>query len=357
MKKKTKILFAIAFGLLAVLGASVYATGGALQGRFTTAGNELTVDVSSSTPRTDIVVAGDADVSFSTYRFTTVGEAMVVDKLAIKAKGSITAVTTVTIEYEDSSGATVRSSASTSAGKATFTGLDFYLPMDESVNLMVYGDVNAIGSGSTSGDYVQLVFDKANFRAVGQDTGTVYKTLSFTATSEPNKMYVYATKPTVSLDSSSPSGARTVSSNDTVFIFDIAADSAADLTVDSLRINLTSDADFATTASASARIINADTRSALEAPVNVSFTDSSHASLYWTDDFRIDAGTTLRIEIQVDTSSLLDEDAGVDDPLTFSIDLGTPTSAGGLTWRDGYADVTWLGNVTTSTLTSNVLNY
>ncbi len=34
MKTKTKILFTVAFGLLAVLGASVYASGGSLQGKF-----------------------------------------------------------------------------------------------------------------------------------------------------------------------------------------------------------------------------------------------------------------------------------------------------------------------------------
>jgi hypothetical protein len=120
---------------------------------------------------------------------------------------------------------------------------------------------------------------------------------------------------------------------------------------------MASDADFATTATVKASLKDADTGSALEASTNVSFTSSSQASVYWTDDFTVSAGGTRRVALVIDTSSLLDEDAGVDDPLTFSISLGTSTSAGGLVWNDGYADASWLGYVTLTTLNSNTLRY
>jgi len=53
MKKQTKILFGTAFGLLAVLGASVYASGGSLQGKFgstTVQPPSVTMELASSSP-------------------------------------------------------------------------------------------------------------------------------------------------------------------------------------------------------------------------------------------------------------------------------------------------------------------
>jgi hypothetical protein len=359
MKKKTKLLFGTAFALLAVLGASVYASGGSLQGRFTTSGSVLTIDTASTTPRADILVAGSSYNHVSDYRFTTVGEAVEVTKLQVTLQGSTTAYSTIYLEYEDSSGGTITDRGTVVGGSVQFSGIDLDIPADESKTLQIYADVNAIGSGATSGDSVKAVIAKTNFQAVGQSTGTTYSTLTFSATAAPNTMRVYASKPTISLDSTSPSGPRTVSASDTAFIFDVTADAAADLDLDSLRVTLTSDADFETTATVAGTLSDADTGVALMPSVNIAFRNSSQASFYWTDDVTVFAGTTRRFELTLDTATLLEvEDEGTEtNPLTFSINLGTPLTAGGLVWNDGYADVSWMGYVTNTTLSSSTLTY
>ncbi|MFA5820635.1 MAG: S-layer homology domain-containing protein [Candidatus Gracilibacteria bacterium] len=46
-----------------------------------------------------------------------------------------------------------------------------------------------------------------------------------------NRMYVYESKPTVSLSSSSPSGSRSVNASDNVFLFDVKADAKEDIQI------------------------------------------------------------------------------------------------------------------------------
>ncbi len=362
MKKQTKILFATAFGLLAVLGASVYASGGSLQGRFTTAGSELTIEVASTTPRADILISPSDHATAglnaaSAYSFTTSGEALLVEKLAVSLKGT-TPYNPITIEYEDSDGVTRADLAYVVEGIASFTGLDFYIPEADSKTLTIYADVLNIGTGATSGDVVKAVIAKSNFKAVGQDTGTTFTTLTFAATTEPNNMTIYQTKPTFSLDSSSPSGTRSVSAVDSMFVFNIHADDGGEVTVKDLRINLTSSADFNTAAVVTATLEDPDTGTVFAGPLQVRFSNASTAYIPFSDDFTVSASDDQLLELVLDSATLLDEDSGVDDPVTAKINLGSsPVSGGGVVWNDGYNDVRWMGALTSSTLTGNTVNY
>lgn len=94
----------------------------------------------------------------------------------------------------------------------------------------------------------------------------------------------------------------------------------------------------------------------------------------------VSKGTTKTLTVQLSTSALLAEDAGADDPLTFSMDMGTSASgtvtAGDFWWNDtnfsnatvgsepgaAYALTTpgvikWLGQVSNTTLNSNTVKY
>lgn len=98
----------------------------------------------------------------------------------------------------------------------------------------------------------------------------------------------------------------------------------------------------------------------------------------------VSKGTTRTFTVQLSTSALLAEDAGADDPLTFSINMGSSASgtvtAGGVWWNDtnfsnavvgndpgtSYSMVTatptsgiikWLGQVANTTLNSNTVKY
>jgi len=94
--------------------------------------------------------------------------------------------------------------------------------------------------------------------------------------------------------------------------------------------------------------------------------DASSASITLyptTADFEISKGTTKTLSLQVDSGSLLNEDAGTDDPVTFSISLGSMSatvgtvSAGGLWWYDTNAQAKWLGDVANTTFSSNTVKY
>ncbi len=94
----------------------------------------------------------------------------------------------------------------------------------------------------------------------------------------------------------------------------------------------------------------------------------------------ISKGTSKTFAVQLSTSTLLAEDAGADDPLTFSIDMGTASggtvTAGDFWWNDtnfssatagdqpgtSYAMSTpgiikWLGQVANTTLSGNTVKY
>jgi hypothetical protein len=80
-----------------------------------------------------------------------------------------------------------------------------------------------------------------------------------------------------------------------------------------------------------------------------------------TTAIEISKGTSKTFTVQTDTSDLLHEDAGSDDPVTFSIGLGSSTAgtvtAGDFWWQETNATVKWLGHVDDSTLNGNTLKY
>ncbi|MBI5414529.1 PKD domain-containing protein, partial [Candidatus Peregrinibacteria bacterium] len=73
------------------------------------------------------------------------------------------------------------------------------------------------------------------------------------------------------------------------------------------------------------------------------------------------SGTTTVLAVQTDTASLLHEDAGEADMLTFSIAYGRSVDgnvvAGGFWYNDGYNTIKWLGNTEGSRLIGNTLEY
>jgi hypothetical protein len=75
----------------------------------------------------------------------------------------------------------------------------------------------------------------------------------------------------------------------------------------------------------------------------------------------ISKGTSKTFTLQLNTGSLLAEDAGSDDPVTFSINLGSSAAGtvtnGDIWWNETNANVKWLGQVDDTTLNGNTLKY
>ncbi|MFA6023857.1 MAG: S-layer homology domain-containing protein [Candidatus Gracilibacteria bacterium] len=75
----------------------------------------------------------------------------------------------------------------------------------------------------------------------------------------------------------------------------------------------------------------------------------------------VDANETKTYTLVLDSGTMLDEDGGADDPVTFSIDLGSSSDGtvtpGDFWWYETNSTVRWVGRVDSSTLVSNTVRY
>lgn len=330
----------------------------------------ISIGVDAKTPKEDIAIAGDLNVSVSTLKLTGVGGPFTVDSLKLMNRYKTGAgdadnnISSVTLSYENEDGAMETKTSYLVAGEAKFTGMDIFIPEDDSVKVDVTVDMND-SSTITSGELIELfpLTDGAN--VVDLATGTSYGVCanSPAALLATNPMHVYETKPTFSLSSSSPSGPRSVSSTDDAFIFSVAADSEEEVTIKDLTIKLSSDADF-NMASGQIASLKSGSTTLASAPISVSSSSKASVSFSAEDGYslvEIAKGASDTLTFQLDSATLMDEDAGVDDPLTVSIDLGSSldgkVTVGGIVWNDTNADAKWLGYLSSTVLTGNTLLY
>lgn len=178
MKTKTKALSLVALGLLVVLGVSIYASGGALQGRFGLSPNlirgELAFSVSASTPASGDVVAGTT-VEVAKYDITATQQDFVIDTLTIdnKMADSDNNISVIKLSYSNGT-STVTSNGYLASGVATFSGLSIYVPKDSTTTLDISVDLNTPFPGSaTPGETIQLYVDSTGFNAVGQKNSLI----------------------------------------------------------------------------------------------------------------------------------------------------------------------------------------
>jgi hypothetical protein len=178
MKKKTKVLSLVAVGLLVVLGVSLYASGGSLQGRFGLSPNIIrggvAISVSASTPASGDVAAGTT-VEVAKYDITATQQDFVIDTLTIDNKNLDTDnnISAINLSYSNGS-SIVTSNGYLVSGVATFSGLSIYVPKDSTTTLDISVDLNTPFPGSaTPGETIQLYVDSAGFKAVGQKNSLI----------------------------------------------------------------------------------------------------------------------------------------------------------------------------------------
>ncbi len=123
--------------------------------------------------------------------------------------------------------------------------------------------------------------------------------------------------------------------------------------------DITSDVDF-NMDDAAAQTISLTESGTTVATGAIGFTSVSTAHAYFVPssvNIEIAAGATKSYKFNLNTQNLLDEDSGVDDPLTFSIDMGTSSggtvTAGDFWWYETNSTVRWLGDVTSTTLSGS----
>jgi len=171
---------------------------GATTGQSTTIGSDLTLQTITigsgtltvtrdpGTPVNTNVIAGSTMVHVGKFDFAAANSSYTVQEVAVKVPAdAATSVANVTLKYKDQSGAeqTVTRSLALSSGAqthatATFTGLTFYVPLNDSADLDVYVDVPTTTSGAKSGAAISVLLDAdEGFKAIDA-AGNAYTSLA-----------------------------------------------------------------------------------------------------------------------------------------------------------------------------------
>jgi len=211
----------------------------------------ITVSRAAVSRPSDIILAGSQNVSVASYEFEATGEAFHIRSLTLvncigftnddpgcSGIGAQfgTGIETVRIIYKNGSFNMVATGI-LSAGRVEFTGMDFIVGIGNSVNrtmpFSVVVDTVRMAYGGVSGAQFQL--NVASFTAVGISSGIQIAG----GTAPANEMTIRATKPTVFLDSGSPSGAA-YSGFSEVLRYNMTADAAGYIGVNMVKFRLSS---------------------------------------------------------------------------------------------------------------------
>ncbi|MFZ5365211.1 MAG: hypothetical protein ACOZBH_03380 [Patescibacteria group bacterium] len=204
----------------------------------TTAGT-LDMVIDADTPNSALLVSGTSNNAATKVKFNSTKEAFTVEKLRIfqNAAGGNDEVASVTLEYENSLGATesVTQPLDFTNGTANFTNLDIYVPKDGSATAMVYVKLNTTTGGADDGDDIILSAEDGSvagtFRAVGVGSSTVI-TQTLSGDQDGNTHYVYEAYPAITFASDTPSGNFVPSANTLVAKIKVTATGGKDITFD-----------------------------------------------------------------------------------------------------------------------------
>lgn len=161
---------------------------------------ELSVTLSpNDSDLTKIVIAGERSVLAGQFHFVARGLSYRVIALKVRIPiSAVTAVSTVTLNYKDITGAAKTASAVTTLdGVATFTGLSLDIPENSSSRLDVYVDVNSVPSGAVSGTPISVALDKSDIKTI-TSAGSIISGIGSGTITSPSTLYVRKSIPTIS---------------------------------------------------------------------------------------------------------------------------------------------------------------
>jgi len=321
----------------------------------------LSARLSSDSPEPGIVLAGSSNVLLGSWTFASTGEPFAIPRLMFTNTTSITPLYELELKYEDATGSTI--TLTEPAGDwVYFEGLT--LEVDGTSSIELYANAIRTADDSVSGNRIgyALDFDAPGFAAGGTISGVDATDAGIGDDAIPSSEFVvYATEPTMTLASGSPSGSS-VPGNAETFRFNVAADSRADLTVGQIVFKIDT-TDISTTGwndcgdGTSATFADADKwnlydRNDLTAPLDGTWTflnasagecsidadPVAYAMFTLADPSVIRAGETETLSLYVDSTNASTVD---DDSLRVSVSGTDELSAAhisALEWNDGYSD-------------------
>ena len=195
----------------------------------------LSASLDSTSPSSEIILGSSTDIPVAVWRFTALNEAFEINTMTLNNAEDDEVANTVKISCVNSSGATSTYTGYLSNGFVVFNGLNCYVPKDDFSRISVLIDTNQVSNvGAASGSLIRLSFVDTDFEAVGLSSGrTVAEGDLSTPVIVANTMTLYKTKPTISLNSGSPSGSAFTGSNE-VFRFNVAADARGYVTLNEI---------------------------------------------------------------------------------------------------------------------------
>lgn len=211
----------------------------------------LSVSSGSADPASANVVAGSTGNYIGRFDFTANGSSYTVSKVTVMVPfASIYSISTLTLKYKDRNGTEQRAIApiNASTGEAVFSGLSFFVPLNNSRPLQVYVDVPSISSGATSGTRIRVTLaggqNPGSFEAVDQ-SGTVLTVINRgVGVDAPGFFTVRKSVPSFA---AVPLGSTTLSAgaNQVIGRFNIAASSAGDVSWNKLAFSVDGSANTA----------------------------------------------------------------------------------------------------------------
>ncbi|MBI5457533.1 peptidoglycan-binding protein [Candidatus Kaiserbacteria bacterium] len=213
-----------------------------------TVGTGSLTQSTGTSPDNANVIAGSNDVKVGSFNFTASNSGFTVQELAVLIPANAaTSVSSVTLKWPGNT-AGVSQALSLSSGTqvystATFTGLTFAIPMNETQTIDVYVNIPTVANGATSGTAISAYLSWiTGFKAVdsagtASTTMASYANLNGAATSGKGTMYVRKSKPVLSTDNSA-AATLNAGSNQVLGRFTVTADAAGKIDWGSVVITL-----------------------------------------------------------------------------------------------------------------------
>lgn len=307
-------------------------------------GGTLTAAKDADTPISAYLVMGKTDQSIAKFRLTaSADEDLTVTRIVVTDTTSAPG-TLINLKLYDSNGtqigSTVDSLSTTNANSGTayadFSNLSLTVPKGSDVTVEVKADVNAYPN-ATSGSTHTLSLQHDYSTSSDTQAAITYMGSSGSVSSAPssdvsaNQMTVYRTGLTVSLSSSSPSGAQATNASHYVAYFNFTADSAYRVNLEHINVVLSG---TALPSSGTVSLYLRDDSGRIDGASGTwTIGTSSQVALTPTTPIEISAGTTKTLIIETDTTGFQTGSSG--STKSFVVTLNKANGVNAWEWSDG----------------------
>ena len=213
-----------------------------------TVGTGTLTQAAGTSPDNANVIAGSNDVKIGSFNFTAANSGFTVQELKVKIPANAaTSVSAVTLKWAANTtgvqqALALSSGAAETHATATFTGLNFAIPSNETKTIDVYVNIPTIANGATSGTAISALLDWNEGYKQVDSAGTASTTMASVADlnsagSGKGTMYVRKSKPTlaaVALDSAT----LTAGTDQVIARWSVTADAAGKIDWGSVVITL-----------------------------------------------------------------------------------------------------------------------